>query len=167
MLNGPQRKQRRVDIACGYALGAYLGVVLTWLAILLTHDAALFALLITAVAGLIGTLRVIIGRLPMRFWLIPVASLVYAKVVLISSAYGTVQVAISLGIAFTVVLALPLFRLFKHDFAKTTPPWLCKACGYPLLGLTEPSCPECGKPFDPTNVPKMSKLPQDEGDRLQ
>lgn len=167
MLNSPQRKQRRIDIACGYALGAHLGVMLTWIAILFSHNAGYYALLITAVAGLFGTLRVIVGRLPMRFWLIPVASLVYAKAVLICSAYGTVQVAFSLGVAFTAALAIPLYRLFKHDFAKTTPPWLCKACGYPLLGLTEPSCPECGKLFDPTNVPKLSDVPQDQGDRLQ
>jgi hypothetical protein len=25
----------------------------------------------------------------------------------------------------------------------------CKACGYILLGLTEPRCPECGYAFDP------------------
>jgi hypothetical protein len=25
---------------------------------------------------------------------------------------------------------------------------LCIGCNYPLRGLTEPRCPECGRPFD-------------------
>lgn len=29
---------------------------------------------------------------------------------------------------------------------------LCVKCGYALTGLTEPRCPECGKPFDPGPV---------------
>lgn len=28
-------------------------------------------------------------------------------------------------------------------------PTLCRACGYSLIGLPEPRCPECGSPFDP------------------
>jgi hypothetical protein len=30
------------------------------------------------------------------------------------------------------------------------PPGHCVICGYNLFGLTEPRCPECGRPFDPT-----------------
>lgn len=167
MLNSPKQKQRRVDVACGYALGAYIGVILTWLAILLSHNAALYALMIAAIAGFFGSLRAIAGRLPLRFWLIPVASLLYAKAILICSFYGTLYVVAVLGVAFTVALTLPLYRLFRNDFAKTIPPWLCKACGYPLLGLTEPTCPECGKLFDLTRVPKMSDIPHQKHDRLQ
>src|SRR3954464_7844824 len=29
----------------------------------------------------------------------------------------------------------------------------CEQCGYDLRALTEPRCPECGKPFDPTAAP--------------
>jgi hypothetical protein len=38
---------------------------------------------------------------------------------------------------------------FKH-------PSLCRACGYPLHGLTEPRCPECGTPFDVRKLIRLS-----------
>ena len=167
MTNRSKQKQRQVDVACGYALGAYIGVILAWLAIFLGHNAALYALMITAIAGLFGSLRVIVGRLAMRFWLMHVAALLYTKAILICSFYGILYVTAALGVALTVALTLPLYRLFKNDFAKTIPPWLCQACGYPLLGLTEPNCPECGKLFDLTRVPKMSDMPHQKDDRLQ
>ena len=28
---------------------------------------------------------------------------------------------------------------------------LCRKCGYPLRALVSPVCPECGRPFDPTD----------------
>jgi hypothetical protein len=28
-------------------------------------------------------------------------------------------------------------------------PWVCEGCGYLLVGLSEPRCPECGREFDP------------------
>jgi len=31
----------------------------------------------------------------------------------------------------------------------------CEGCGYSLRGLTEPKCPECGTPFDPSRLVKM------------
>jgi hypothetical protein len=32
------------------------------------------------------------------------------------------------------------------------PPWNCKACGYKLIGLVEPRCPECGLAYDRADV---------------
>jgi len=31
----------------------------------------------------------------------------------------------------------------------------CKTCGYPLLRLPKPRCPECGSPFDPADPKTM------------
>jgi hypothetical protein len=31
-------------------------------------------------------------------------------------------------------------------------PWQCQHCGYVLFGLSEPRCPECGRPFSPTQM---------------
>jgi len=31
----------------------------------------------------------------------------------------------------------------------------CKTCGYPLLRLPKPRCPECGAPFDPADPTTM------------
>jgi len=36
----------------------------------------------------------------------------------------------------------------------------CQKCGYLLLGLVEPRCPECGTPFDPERVNEQA-LPAD------
>jgi hypothetical protein len=30
--------------------------------------------------------------------------------------------------------------------------WQCQHCGYPLVGLERPQCPECGHSFDPQTV---------------
>jgi len=30
--------------------------------------------------------------------------------------------------------------------------WQCQDCGYPLVGLEKPRCPECGRAFDPRSV---------------
>ncbi len=35
----------------------------------------------------------------------------------------------------------------------------CRECGYLLRGLTEPRCPECGRPFDPED-PSTMDLPE-------
>ena len=35
---------------------------------------------------------------------------------------------------------------------------LCEGCGYSLLGLFSDRCPECGKPFDPTELP-LARVP--------
>ena len=32
----------------------------------------------------------------------------------------------------------------------------CEKCGYFLIGLTTPRCPECGTPFDPAKLEKLS-----------
>lgn len=166
MLNPHMRAQRRIDVACGYALGAYIGVTLTWVATMLGSGFALFALMIAGVAGLFGTLRTIIGMSP-RFWMIPVASLVYVKLSLVCSYYNAMPVIMLAGVVFTSAFAVLITRLFKHDFAKTVPPWICKCCGYPLTGLPGPKCPECGERFDPDKVPDVLPQPRIASDRLQ
>lgn len=166
MLNPQMRAQRRIDVACGYALGSYIGVTLTWVAMLFDSGFAFYALLIAGVAGLVGTLRTIVG-MPPRFWLIPVASLVYVKLSLVCSYYNAMPVILFAGVVFTAGFAVLIARLFKHDFARSIPPWVCKSCGYPLLGLREPKCPECGEPFDPDRVPDVSQQAAIDDDRLQ
>jgi hypothetical protein len=166
MLNPHLRAQRRVDVACGYALGAYLGVTLTWAAALIGSGFAFFALMVAGVAGLFGTLRTIVGMSP-RFWMIPVASLVFVKLSLVCSYYNAIFVIIFSGFVFTAGFAILIARLFKYDFAKSIPAWICKGCGYPLTGLPGPKCPECGERFDPDKVPDVSIQPQVANDRLQ
>ncbi len=160
-MNDLQRQQHRVDVACGYALGAYLGVTVSWLAVLFVIDAVFFiAMLVTIFAGFFGLLRTLFG-LPLRLWVLPLSSLVYIMGVFICMYYNTLVLAALGGTVFSIAFAPLIYRLYKNDFAKTVPAWVCKNCGYTLLGLTEPTCPECGQPFDLDAVPKMGELPQE------
>jgi hypothetical protein len=36
-------------------------------------------------------------------------------------------------------------------------PVACLNCGYKLIGLTEPRCPECAQPFDPQRITTMQR----------
>jgi len=36
--------------------------------------------------------------------------------------------------------------------------FLCEGCGYSLVGLMSDRCPECGKPFDPADLP-LARIP--------
>lgn len=166
MLNPHRRAQHRVDVACGYALGAYIGVSLTWFTMIFGFGFAYFAMLIAVAAGLFGTLRTIIG-MPIRFWLIPVTTLVFVKLTLICSVYDAPLVIVGTGMAYSAALLIPVVLLFQRDFAKSIPAWVCKGCGYPLLGLVEPTCPECGEAFDPDKVPDALDRPALKDDRLQ
>lgn len=127
---------------------------------------AFFALLIAGATGFFGTLRTVFG-MPMRFWVIPLVSFFYVKLSIACLYYESLFVIFCAGMVYTVAFAVPVFRLFKRDFAKTIPPWICKGCGYPLMGLTGPRCPECGEPFDPDRVPNAADLPPRAADRLE
>jgi len=48
-----------------------------------------------------------------------------------------------------------LIAAASYDRANRNLGWTrhCQKCGYPLWGLPEPRCPECGTPFDPPDDP--------------
>jgi hypothetical protein len=49
-----------------------------------------------------------------------------------------------------VVVPLSIIACYRGaPIRQSRRPGLCPTCGYPLHGLTEPRCPECGTPFDP------------------
>ena len=56
---------------------------------------------------------------------------------------------------FALMLALSMWatsrtrRMYESD--------TCFYCGYPLLGLSEPRCPECGHPFDAAKLARVPK----------
>jgi hypothetical protein len=47
----------------------------------------------------------------------------------------------------------------KHPTSSTQPRLFCRKCGYPLIGLTTSTCPECGNPFDLQNPRTFSRRP--------
>lgn len=51
-------------------------------------------------------------------------------------------------LALLVPLSIHTWRAAPQD----AHPGQCRTCGYLLYGLTEPRCPECGTPFDPTDL---------------
>ena len=38
-------------------------------------------------------------------------------------------------------------------------PGMCRRCEYDLRGLSEPRCPECGTPFDPSKIKEQTLSP--------
>ncbi|NLE61999.1 MAG: hypothetical protein GX616_26890 [Planctomycetes bacterium] len=51
-----------------------------------------------------------------------------------------------------LVFALPVILSTRYFWGESQPtglpdPLRCPKCGYSLLGLTEPRCPECGQEF--------------------
>lgn len=50
----------------------------------------------------------------------------------------------------TMTIMLTFWALRRAPKVQT--PWGCDQCGYLLYGLTEPRCPECGTPFDPSRL---------------
>lgn len=157
MLSKARLKQHRIDAACGYAAGAYLGVCLCWIVMLFIPGMSMLFLLIATCAGLFGLLRTAV--LPARFKLIPAVTLGYVLIVLIimlssPPRHIALTAVVGLGFFYSAALLTPMFRLWTRDFAKPLPPWVCHHCDYPLYGLAEPFCPECGKPFDPSRVPE-------------
>ncbi|MBX2851469.1 MAG: hypothetical protein KTR15_06975 [Phycisphaeraceae bacterium] len=156
MQNRTKYERRRIDVACGYALGGYIGVALIWIAILANPNSVLYALLISGIAGFFGVVRSFRG-VPKRILITALASSAYTFIAITFLYYNAALEAAGIGIFFSAAFAYPIYQAFRYDFANTTPPWLCQDCAYPLLGVQVPTCPECGKPFDPETVPKVSK----------
>jgi hypothetical protein len=159
-------ERRRIDAACGYALGGYIGGALIWIAILANPNFVLYALLISGIAGFFGVVRSFMG-VPKRILITTLASLAYTLIAITFLYYDAALQAAGLGLFFSAAFAYPIYQAFRYDFAKSTPAWLCQHCAYPLLGVDKPICPECGKPFDPATVPKVSKESSNDASRLQ
>ncbi len=58
-----------------------------------------------------------------------------------------IGLAIGIGAALATIVIARFTESQRRREVLDAP--LCRACGYVLLGLTEPRCPECGHPFDP------------------
>ena len=52
-----------------------------------------------------------------------------------------------MGYAYLCLSGLLTIKVWRSR-PMTWQPWECQSCGYPLYGLTEPRCPECGTSFD-------------------
>ena len=62
------------------------------------------------------------------------------------SVLSPTYMALSLPMVVYVLVRPPV--LFKE--------WQCHGCGYPIVGLTQPSCPECGSAIPPALVEKYA-----------
>ncbi|MGE5608011.1 MAG: hypothetical protein ACM359_02050 [Bacillota bacterium] len=63
-----------------------------------------------------------------------------------------------MGAIYTMLMA-PLSWLVGRAVPELRQFGACTHCGYLLYGLREPRCPECGQPFDPSWLPKLTSPP--------
>lgn len=75
--------------------------------------------------------------------------------------FSRTSLAIGLLIPFAACSILPALLLTGATFVRNRywpvhEPGHCRVCQYDLRGLPEPRCPECGTPFDPTEVPALA-----------
>ena len=69
----------------------------------------------------------------------------------VSALHDTVFIApgillVGVAIAMYVLTVTRRRKVIRRELARRP----CWECGYSLIGLGEPRCPECGTPFDPT-----------------
>src|SRR4051794_9109758 len=56
----------------------------------------------------------------------------------------------------TQMILAPDHTPSRHDPAHEVPPEydvFCEGCGYSLAGIAADRCPECGRPYDPAELP--------------
>ena len=134
-----------VSIAIGAFKMYFVGIVGGLLA-------AVFGLPIVAVAEEAGSRRgLILGGIQV----VNLAVVVVALMVMGGSVGDLDDLAFVLGWAGSAVLlvvTLPLALATWHRPLAGQDPCECRRCGYPLIGLAAPRCPECGTPFDPVII---------------
>ncbi len=60
-----------------------------------------------------------------------------------------------MGVVYVAIVG-PLSWRIQSRLPKSVEWGACEGCGYLLFGLTEPRCPECGRPFDPKLLAEFS-----------
>lgn len=55
-----------------------------------------------------------------------------------------------------LLIATPGAWMAYQRAPRDADPRVCAGCGYLLIGLTEPRCPECGRRFDPALLPDLA-----------
>ena len=76
--------------------------------------------------------------------------------------FSWTSIATDWVIVFAACAILPTLLLTGAAFIRNRywpvyEPGRCRVCDYDLRGLPEPRCPECGTPFDPTEVPALAQ----------
>lgn len=154
----PRERQQAINVACGYGFLCWGLITLGWMAGIASIEALAFIWFFAGAAGFFGLPRTLMIRHP-RLWVVPAVTLLYLAGVLI-----ILFRRIDLGVTPLLLIVVsgtvysgglwPIVRLMvRDDFAQAVPAWLCQECGYPLVGLREPECPECGAWFDLEKVP--------------
>ena len=102
---------------------------------------------------------------PYRHWQMWVATagfvlLFMLPVILLQNLVLSLGSWLGRAIPLMPLLGLALFRhmqlsLLRPYMRKALDERICKQCGYWLIGLTEPRCPECGTPFDPELLKRL------------
>ncbi len=125
-----------------------------WLIVFVHVESVLVTGSVIAVSGLIAAY---LGRrakyVPLQllgFANFGVCLLFFALVYLLSWNPDEAKDPFTVMGAMYVLTTFPCVLMATINAPRVVDPWVCATCGYLLYGLTEPRCPECGAPFDPS-----------------
>jgi hypothetical protein len=106
---------------------------------------------------ILGIAQIVVGRVKKRadvLWLgaahVAICALLFLLVNALSWSPRQAQAPFTgMVLAYAAAVAVPTWQAFRR---RMHTPGICDACGYTLIGLSEPRCPECGTPFPPAEL---------------
>lgn len=84
--------------------------------------------------------------------MIGISLLFFLLVLTLGWSPSDAEMPFSIMSGFYLLFSLPLagYVLYRPPISRQE--WQCQRCGYPIVGLTQPTCPECGSAIDPTLI---------------
>jgi hypothetical protein len=119
------------------------------------------------VIAALGAVVIVLGRIGQYGWAVALGAahlaicVTFVTMVNVArlspdSAYGPF---LCVGVPYVIGLTRATFWASRR-MPRQERPWECAGCGYLLVGLSEPRCPECGLGFDPARWAGMAPCGQ-------
>ena len=153
-----------IGIRCFQAFvifGALNGLIGTYLIIFEDVESVLWTGPIETILGLIVLIFAMVYRhktsIVLGASMIGISLLLFLLVLILGWSPSDAELPFSILTPAYMAFSLPMviYMLFRPPVLFKE--WQCSRCGYPIVGLTQPSCPECGNRIDPLLVEKYAE----------
>jgi hypothetical protein len=142
--------------AAGLMIAGWVAAAIAWLLAFVDIESIMLSgpvLMLLAMAGAVVAGRARSGALFVTAvvqWGMPVA--IFILIVGMNWGPNAARAPVlTIGAIYLATLApFVAWAFYRGDAART--PWTCAHCGYALIGLTKPRCPECGSGFNAAEV---------------